>query len=189
VAALFPLFLKLAGRDVLVVGAGAVGERKIAELAEAGARVRVVAPDATPDVRARAERGEIVWRARPFAASDTDGAWLVIAATASAGVQREVSEAASARHVFCIAVDDVSNATAYGASVVRRPPLTVAISSSGEAPALVRLLREIIEQVLPEGEWVDRARALRAKWRAERTPMGARFGELVRAYAARAGSS
>ena len=65
--------------------------------------------------------------------------------------------------------------------------MTVAISSSGEAPALSRLLREVIEQALPEADWIEAARALRERWRSEATPMRSRFAELVRAFKERAG--
>jgi uroporphyrin-III C-methyltransferase/precorrin-2 dehydrogenase/sirohydrochlorin ferrochelatase len=179
---LHPLFVKLEGREVLVVGAGAVATRKIAELVQAGARVRVVAPEATREVR---EERSVRWIQRSFCETDVDGAWLVVAATGDPDAQRAIAEAAERRRVFVVAVDDVANATAYGASVIRRAPLTVAISSDGEAPALARLLRELIEEILPDDEWTRRARALREKWRAERTPMGERFGELVRDFASR----
>ena len=62
---------------------------------------------------------------------------------------------------------------------MRRPPFLVAISSSGATPALTRLVREIIEQVLPGDAWIEHARALREKWIADGTPMGERFGDLV----------
>jgi len=71
--------------------------------------------------------------------------------------------------------------------LLRRAPFTVAISSSGEVPALSRLLREILEDILPEADWVDHAKRLRASWIARGTPIGERFGELVRAFAARQG--
>jgi uroporphyrin-III C-methyltransferase/precorrin-2 dehydrogenase/sirohydrochlorin ferrochelatase len=188
-ALLFPLFLKLAGREVLVVGAGAVGERKVESLLEAGARVRVVAPRAAEGVRRMAEAGRVAWTARAFEESDADGAWLVFAATADVAVQQRVAAAAGARRVFCVAVDDPANAGAYSGAVVRRPPFTIAISSSGATPALARLLREVIEHVLPGDAWVERAKELRAKWLAEGTPMGERFGELVREMARERGEA
>ena len=94
---LLPLFLKLDGRDVLVVGAGEVAERKVASLLEAGARVRVVAPEATEAIAALARDGRVGWSARAFADSDPDGFWLVFAATAYPEAQRRVSNAAAAR--------------------------------------------------------------------------------------------
>lgn len=176
----FPLFLRLAGRRVLVVGAGSVAARKVAALVEAGAVVHVVAPQSS-----LARSARIQWDARPFAVEDVQGAWLVVAATSDPSVQRAVYEACEAARIFCVAVDDVPNASAFNGSVIRRDPFTIAISSSGAAPALTRLVREIIEHVLPEEEWVERARALRARWKAEKTPMGSRFAELVREIAAR----
>jgi siroheme synthase-like protein len=178
--AFFPLFLRLAGKDVLVVGAGRVAERKIEELLHAGAHVRVVAPEATLRIRGLAAQGRLVWHARPFEDGDADGAWLVFAATSDPEAQKRASDAGQVRRAFVVAIDDLPNASACSASVVRRAPFTIAISSSAQAPALTRLLREILEQVLPEPRWVDAARALRARWRAEGTPIESRFGALVR---------
>jgi siroheme synthase-like protein len=95
-------------------------------------------------------------------------------------VQRAVSRGCEARRIFCLAVDDVANASAFGGSVVRRPPFVVAISSSGAAPALTRLLRTVVEHVLPPDSFVERARALRGQWKRDGIPMGERFGRLVR---------
>lgn len=178
---LLPLFLKVAGRDVLVVGAGEVARTKIAALLDAGARVRVVAPEAVETVRTWATEGRIAWAERPYERGDLDGAWLVFAATTDGAVQAEVGREAEAGRVFCVAVDDPANASAYSGAVVRRDPFLVAISSSGAAPALTRLVRQVVEHVLPEERWVERAKELRAKWMAEGTPMRDRFAELVRA--------
>ena len=183
---LFPLFLRLAGKDVLVVGAGAVAERKVQDLVEAGATVRVVALEATPVVEALAQQGRITLARRAFAEADVAGAWLVVAATTDPAVQKRAAAAADRQHTFSIAVDDPPNGSAYSASVIRRSPFTIAISSSGEAPALSRLLREVLEQALPESDWIEAARRLRERWRSEGTPMSSRFAELVRAFKKRA---
>jgi siroheme synthase-like protein len=179
-ASLLPLFLKLAGRTVLVVGAGPVAERKVESLLEAKAEVRLVAPEATDALRRLAGEGHVDWRARGFDEADLDGAWLVFAATSDPETQVRVGREATARRVFCVAVDDPPNASAYSGSLVRRPPFTVAISSGGATPALTRLVREVIEHVLPGRDWVDHATRLRAKWLAEGTPIADRFAELVR---------
>ncbi len=181
-ASLYPLFLKLEGRLVLVVGAGVVAERKVLGLLGARARVHVVAPEATEDVRRLAREGAIAWSARPFEDADAEGAWLVMAATPDAAVQAQVAKVCERRGCFVVAVDDPRHASAYSGAVVERPPFTVAISSSGATPALTRLLREIIEEILPKDAWVDRARRLRAKWIAQATPMADRFAELVRDF-------
>jgi uroporphyrin-III C-methyltransferase/precorrin-2 dehydrogenase/sirohydrochlorin ferrochelatase len=177
---LHPLFLKLEGRDVLVVGAGPIAERKIAELVEARARVHVVALTATDTVKALAAARAIKWDARAFEPGDVAGAWLILAATSDADVQRSVADAADAQHTFVIAVDDKTNGTAYGCAILRRGPVTIAISTSGESPALSRLIREVLEHALPEADWIDAARALRDRWRADGTPFESRFAELVK---------
>jgi siroheme synthase-like protein len=170
---LYPLFLRLRDRRVLVVGAGSVGARKVRELLAVGAEVVVVAP--AGDIA-----GVEIAR-REFVESDLDGVWLVIAATNHAEVNRAIAAAAEQRRIFVNAVDDPPNASAFFGAVIRRAPFLIAISSSGELPAMSRLLREVIEAALPSDAWVERARVLRKKWKTERTPMGERFSELVRA--------
>jgi siroheme synthase-like protein len=184
-ASLYPLFLKLQDRSVLVVGAGEVAERKVESLVESGAQVRVVAPQATAGIRELARKKTIQWVERRFEDSDAGGAWLLVAATADAVVQEQVADAGLTHRCFVLAVDDPRHASAYSGAVVRRPPFTIAISSSGDTPALTRLVRELIEEVLPGERWVDSARKLRARWIADKTPMGERFGQLVRELAAK----
>ena len=179
---LLPVFLDLKDKVVLVVGAGVVAARKIEELAPLGARLRVVAPRVEAAIEARANAGELTLERRGFEERDLEGAWFVLASTDDAVTQKRVADACEQARVFCIAVDDPPNASAYGGGVVRRGPVTIAISTSGEAPALARLLREVLEQVLPDEGFVDAARALREKWKADKTPMGSRFGELVQAF-------
>ena len=185
---LYPLFLRLEGREVLVVGAGSVGERKVGELILAGAVVRVIAPEATPVVEEHVALGRIRWEPREFQAGDTDGVWLVIAATNDTVVNARVADEAHASQIFVNAVDDPPNASAFFASVLRRPPMVLAISSSGQLPGLSRLLREILEAALPEASFIARARELRHRWKADKTPHPSRFEELVReAYGPKSG--
>jgi siroheme synthase-like protein len=179
-ADLYPVFLKLEARAVLVVGAGEIAERKVVGLLGARARIRVVSPTATAAIQQLASAGKIDWQARAFDAADVSDAWLVIAATGDARAQKEVAAAAEERRCFVIAVDDPGHASAYSGAIVRRPPFTIAISSSGATPALTRLVREVIEHVLPGEDAIERAKRLRAKWRTEGKPTGERFDELVR---------
>ncbi|HEV3031103.1 MAG TPA: SAM-dependent methyltransferase, partial [Polyangia bacterium] len=187
---LFPLFLKLAGRDVLVVGAGPVGTAKTRSLLEAGAHVTVVAPEVGPELRELAAAGALRLAARAFVGADLDGAWLVVAA-ATPEVNRAVAAAGEARRTFVLAVDDPASASAYGAGVVRRGGVTVAFSTDGRAPALAGLLREALEAVLPDelASWTAEAERLRRIWRAEGVPMLARrpllLDALNRLYAER----
>jgi uroporphyrin-III C-methyltransferase/precorrin-2 dehydrogenase/sirohydrochlorin ferrochelatase len=181
-SAVFPVFLRVEARSVVVVGAGEIATRKTKDLLDAGARVTVVAPRATATLQALASTNEVLWYRRAFDPKDLDDAWLAVAATDDPEAQAEIAEAAEAKRVWLIAVDDLAHATAFSGSVLRRPPFLVAISSSAEAPALTRLLREVLEQALPGESWIAAARALRAEWRARGTPMASRFDDLVRAF-------
>src|SRR5437870_12981286 len=99
------MFLKLEGQRCLVVGAGDVAESKIAGLLEAAAKVRVVAPEATPQVPSWAATGQIEWLARPCEPSDLDGMFLVIAATFSPELHEQIHAEARRRGVLCTVVD------------------------------------------------------------------------------------
>ena len=154
---LFPMFLKLAGRKCVVVGAGEIATAKIASLLEAGARVTVVAPRALEETRELARRGEIEWLEREYAGvADLDGAFVAIAATADASVNGRVFADAQERGILCNAVDDPPNCDFYFGAVVKRGALQVAISSAGESPALVQRLRREIDARLDAGtgEWL-----------------------------------
>jgi uroporphyrin-III C-methyltransferase/precorrin-2 dehydrogenase/sirohydrochlorin ferrochelatase len=177
-AELFPIFLHLRGRRVLLVGAGPVGASKLGQLLAAGADVRVVAPEVHPDVAAAPV--EIVRRG--FQPADLDDAWLVVAA-ATPAVNREVAAEAERRRLFVNAVDDPPNASAYLGGVVRRDGVTVAISTSGAAPAIAGLLREGLDALLPGdlASWMDAARVSREAWRRDGIPMEERRPLLLQA--------
>jgi sulfate adenylyltransferase len=175
---LFPVFLKLSGRRVVVVGAGPVAASKVNSLLDAGAQVTIVAPEIRPEL----ERAELTLLRRAFRASDLDGAWLAVAA-APPEVNREVRAAAEQRGVFVNAIDHPETCSAYAGGVLTRGGVTVAVSSNGEAPALAGLLREALEAVLPEDleRWLLEARAQRKKWRADGVPMRKRRPLLLQA--------
>jgi uroporphyrin-III C-methyltransferase/precorrin-2 dehydrogenase/sirohydrochlorin ferrochelatase len=185
---LFPVFLKLAGRPVLVVGGGRVAASKLQALVEAGARVTVVAPEIHPEC----ERPGVGLVRRGFEASDLDDVWFVLAA-APPEVNAQVAAEAEARRIFINAVDDAERASAYTGGVFRRGGVTIAVSTEGAAPALAGLLREGLEAVVPEEieTWVAEARALKERQRAEGIAMGRRRPLLLKAlndlYAARDG--
>jgi uroporphyrin-III C-methyltransferase/precorrin-2 dehydrogenase/sirohydrochlorin ferrochelatase len=175
---LFPSFLKLVGRKVVLVGGGRVAVGKHAALAAAQARITVVAPQIDPALR----QPDTTLVERDFEPGDLDGAWFVVAAAPPA-VNQRVAAAAAERRLFVNAVDDVAAASAYAGGVVRRGAVTVAISTGGGAPALAGLLREAIDAVLPEDleRWLGTAQALRPTWRADGVPMEARRPLLLEA--------
>lgn len=173
---LLPLFVKLAGRNALVVGAGPMGAARARQLEDAGARVTVVAPEIPPEVAA----GAAVVRRRAFQPGDLDGMWFAVAA-APPEVNREVAVAAEERRVLLNAVDDPTTATAYFPGTLRRGGVTIAISTGGRAPALAGLLREAIESLLPAelSEWLELAERMRASWKADGVPLARRRALLL----------
>ena len=168
---LFPTFLKMQGRRVLLVGGGPVAAGKLRGLLEAGADVSVVAPAILLEIAAAGVNTAM----RRFEPSDLDGVSFVVAA-APPDVNREVAAAAHARGIFVNAVDDVESASAYAGAVFRRAGVTIAISTDGDAPALAGLVREALEALLPDDldKWMDCARASRREWLERKVPMAER---------------
>ena len=175
---LYPVFLHLKGRDVLLVGGGKIASAKLDALLSAGARVTVVAPRVLDGIRSRPVR--IV--EREFEAADVDGAWFVIAA-APPEINQAVAQAAEERRVFVNAVDDTEAASAYLGAVLRKGSVTAAISTGGRAPALAGLLREALDALIPEDieSWASVALELRAHWKAEAVALPLRRPLLLRA--------
>ena len=173
---MFPAFLHLRSRRVVVVGGGPVAASKLDALLTVGADITVIAPE----VRAEIEERPVTVVRRRFEASDLDGAWWVVAA-APPEVNRQVLAAADERRIFVNAVDDPVHATAYLGGVVRRHGVTVAISTNGRAPALAGLLREALDAWLPGelDEWLLAADEARREWKAQRIPMEARRPRLL----------
>ena len=176
---LFPLFLKLENRKVVVVGGGKVASTKLDALLASGALVTVIAPE----IKREIEHPRVTIERRTFEPQDLDDVWLVVAA-ATPSVNRRVAEAAEQRKIFINAVDDPDNASYYLGGVVRHGGVTLAISTDGEAPAIAGLLREGLESILPEMEleaWMTEAIQQRKKWRENGVPMEKRRPLLLKA--------
>ncbi|ORM66494.1 uroporphyrinogen-III C-methyltransferase [Pantoea rodasii] len=162
-----PLFADLKNRPVLVVGGGEIAARKIELLRRAGARVLVAARELGHELQALLDINAIEWIAPRFEPAQLDGVFLVIAATDDNALNAQVFDAANARHKLVNVVDDQPKCSFIFPSIVDRSPLVVAISSSGTAPVLARLLREKIEALLPAnlgqmaevaGQWRDKVK-------------------------------
>jgi precorrin-2 dehydrogenase len=153
---LFPMFLKLESRQCLVVGAGKVGEPKIAGLLDTGARVRVVALDASPAVREWAGAGRIELDLRAFSPDDLDGAFLAVVATSSRSLNERVYHEAERRGVLCNVVDVPDLCDFFYPAVVRRGDLQIAVSTAGQSPSLAQQIRQQLERQFGPGyaEWV-----------------------------------
>jgi uroporphyrin-III C-methyltransferase/precorrin-2 dehydrogenase/sirohydrochlorin ferrochelatase len=142
-----PLLLDVSGRDVLVVGGGAVATRRVSGLLAAGASVRVVAPEVVDEI----ESSSATTLRRRFDAADADGAWLVYACTSDPAVNAAVADAATARRVFCVRADDAGGGTARTPAVLRRDDITVAVNG-GDDPRRAVALRNAISLALDVGE-------------------------------------
>ena len=160
---LLPIFLQLDGRTGLLVGAGAVALDKICSLLKTGVRLRVVAPEAREEIRALAAEGKLEWVPRAFVPNDLDGMFLAIAATSAPEVNAVVYHTAVERGVLCNSVDDIPHCDFFFGSVVQRGSLQIAVSTSGESPAMAQRLRREIDAQLPQdiGPWLTQLGDLR----------------------------
>jgi precorrin-2 dehydrogenase / sirohydrochlorin ferrochelatase len=156
VTSLFPMFMKLEGRQCLVVGAGKVGEPKIGGLLETGARIRVIALDASPAVREWARSGKIELELRAFTNDDLLGAFLVVVATASRTLNERIYHEAQRLGILCNVVDVPDLCDFFYPSIVRRGDLQIAVSTAGKSPSLAQKIRQQLEKQFGPGyaAWV-----------------------------------
>ena len=173
---LYPLFADLSQRAVLVVGGGAVAERKIEALLAAQAVVTVNAVELTARLQDWVVAGRIAQRREAFRDDWLEQVWLVVAATSDRAVNRQVAAAAGQRRIFANVVDDAALSSFHVPAVIDRAPLTIAISSGGDAPMLARLLRERLESLLDHslGALATLAAKLRKRIRVRFADMAAR---------------
>lgn len=161
---LFPVFLKLAGQRCLAVGGGKTIEEKIPTLMACGARMTVVAPNATPKIQRWADAETLVWLKRPFDSHDLEDVFICVVATSSKATNQSVFEEAQRRRILCNVVRQGAHCNFYYPAVVKRGPLQIAISTAGHSGALAKRLREELEKEFgPEWEnwlrWLGEARS------------------------------
>jgi precorrin-2 dehydrogenase / sirohydrochlorin ferrochelatase len=162
---LFPMFVKLDGRSVLVVGAGRVGEPKIQGLLATGAKIRVIADQASAAVRQWARSGKISLEERGFVLSDLDNVFLVVVATSSPETNELIFLEAHSRNILCNVVDVPEQCDFYYPAVVQRGDLQIAISTAGQSPSLAQKLRQQLERQFGPGyaHWVTELGETRRK--------------------------
>ena len=158
------MFVKLAKRRCLVVGAGKTAEEKVPTLLRCGAHVIVVAPSATRAIQGWAGENKILWEQRRFEPRDLEGVFLAVVATSQKTLNRTVFDQAQRRRILCNVVRDRAACDFYYPAVVRRGPLQIAISTAGHSGALAqRLRRQLESQFGPEWEswlrWLGEARS------------------------------
>jgi precorrin-2 dehydrogenase / sirohydrochlorin ferrochelatase len=183
---LCPMFLKLEGKRCLVVGAGKVGEPKIGGLIDTGARVHVIALEATEAVHQWAKEGKVALELRAFAKSDLAETFLAVIATSSRSLNGSIYREARRRGVLCNVVDVPEYCEFYYPAVVRRGDLQIAISTNGQSPSLSRKLRQQLERQFGPGyaQWVaELGETRRQVLASDLDPQ--RKGDLLRSLASR----
>ena len=163
----FPLFIKMDGRKVMVIGGGSVALRKIRILTDYGADIRIISREVRDELKMLAEAGRLEWQKENLTKkhlSELDEAFLVICASNDETVNAMAADYCQKRHILVDCAKPGENSDCVFPSVVRRGNVVIGISTSGWVPALTRHLREKIEAVMPE--WYgDFERALRDKRR------------------------
>jgi uroporphyrin-III C-methyltransferase/precorrin-2 dehydrogenase/sirohydrochlorin ferrochelatase len=159
-----PIFLRLAGREVVVVGGGAFAVAKATELLAAEARVTVVAESPAPELVALARAGRIGLVERSYRTGDLDGAWLAVAAGTDPAVSARIKVDADRARIWLNAVDDLPNCSFIAGSVHRQGDVVVAVTTGGACPALAVRIRQLIGRLIgPEyGRLAALAGGLRA---------------------------
>jgi len=139
-----PLGIDLQGQRCLVVGGGAVGTRKALTLLRAGARVAVMAPAVTDELRARSAAGELRWVESPYTDGHLHGVFLVVAATDSGALNAAITRAARAAGALaCDASSAAASPVIFGA-LLEREDATIAVFTDGRDPAAARATRDRI---------------------------------------------
>lgn len=159
----FPVFMRLEGQPVVLVGGGEIATRKARLLSRAGAVLTVIAPQVAPELLALLDDSGGRVRLRQYQPGDLDGAVLAVAATDIAEVNERVSRDARARQLPVNVVDSPALCTVITPAIVDRSPLLIAISSGGEAPVLARMVRTRLEALFPAA--YGRLAGLASRWR------------------------
>ena len=142
----YPICVEVRGRRCVVVGGGAVAERKVTTLLGYGARVRLISPSATPRLERLAASKRMTWAQRRYRHCDVEGARLVYGATDDPMVNRAVFRDARRHHVLVNVVDQPGLSSFIAPAQVRRGHLVLAISTGGASPALAKQIRRKLQR-------------------------------------------
>ncbi|MDO8344475.1 MAG: siroheme synthase CysG [Cellvibrio sp.] len=164
----FPVFLDLKNRLCLLVGGGDIATRKGRLLSKAGARLRVVAPEISSELRELVVQNNGELHEREYQSGDLNDCVIAIAATDIESLNEQISKDAKARNLPVNVVDSPALCTYITPAIIDRSPLVIAISSGGESPVLARLIRAKLETLIPTSygrlaqiasSWRDRVKA------------------------------
>jgi len=170
VTSYYPIMVDLRGRSVLVVGGGAVAQRKVEGLLVAGARVTIVSPTLTADLTALAAEGHVRHESRRYRPGDLAGFSLAFVATGDPELNGLVAGEGRQRGVWVNAADDPAHCDFILPAVLRRGPLTVSVATDGSSPALAAVVRDELAAIVGEeyGPLAGLVAELRRELRAER---------------------
>lgn len=147
----YPVFLDLQGRDCLVIGGGEVATEKVRALLDAGATVRVIAPEATERIQHWHQQGVLHWVCRRCQPEDLQGRFLVVAATDDPALHRQLYEWAGTQNQLFNAVDEPEHCNFITPAIASSGPVQIAVSTSGCSPLVAQRLRDQIrQQILSE---------------------------------------
>ena len=147
----YPIYVQLREQPCVVIGGGKIAEGKVDGLLAAEAKVTIIAPDLTPHLHQLAEEKRITYLERTYQPGDLSGAFLIICATDQPEINHQVWQEADANHQLVNVVDDTPRCNFIAPSILRKGDLTIAVSTSGKAPALaVRLKERFQREIGPE---------------------------------------
>ena len=141
----YPVHLDINNRNCLVVGGGGVGTRKVKTLLDCGARVTLVSPKVSPQLRDLAASGDIILKERSYQSDDLSNMFLVIGATDDEKLNKQISSDAVRLNTLCNIADRPEVCNFILPSIVHRDDLVITISTSGKSPALAKKLRKALE--------------------------------------------
>ena len=147
---LYPVMVNMEGRLAVVIGGGGVAARKVADLLESGARVKVVSPQINDEIMNLKENSGLELVKREYDYGDLEGAALVFSATNDRSVNELVFMEAEGLNIFINAVDDPDNCSFYVPSFTRKGDFLFALSTAGAAPAYAARIRRELEKQIPE---------------------------------------
>lgn len=146
----YPIMLNLEGKSCVIVGGGKVSSRKVVHLLDTGAEITVISPELTQTLKQWHRAGRLIWiqQAYSFEALSNCLPVLVFAATDSAEINEQIARDSAAIGAWCNRVDARGQSDFHNMAVVENPPVTLAISTNGASPALVKIIKAKLEQFL-----------------------------------------
>jgi siroheme synthase-like protein len=144
----YPIFLDIENRSVVIIGGGNVCARKAETMMKYGARVTIVSPDFTDEIKKWARDGALQIRRKKYEESDLDGANIVIASTDDQSVNEQIAADCRRRRIPVNVVDVTPLCEFIVPAIVDKGSVHIAVSTEGKSPALARTLKEDLQRLV-----------------------------------------